>query len=588
MKTTIEQLLQSAIAKLQQQTLLPQDIPLNIVIERARNPEHGDFASNIALTLAKHTELKPRELAQHIIDHLPQHKLLEQVAIAGPGFINFHLNKNASYAVIEQIFQQKEKFGTNQSGEQQPVIVEFVSCNPTGPLHVGHGRQAAYGDCVARLLAANGFHIHREYYVNDAGRQMDILTVSVLLRYLELAGAHFTFPKGGYKGSYVLDIAQLLRTQHSDQFTCDLEQLFANVAADEAEDGSGNKDAHIDDLIQNAKRLINKENFQVILQASLQQIIEDIREDLAEFAVEFDEWFSEKSLVTTGALQHGINKLKQADATYEKDQALWFNATAFGDEKDRVLVRANGQTTYFASDVAYHQNKFERQYARVIDILGSDHHGYVPRVRAAIAALQGNPDKLEIALVQFVTLYRGEEKVSMSTRSGDFVTLRELRHEVGNDAARYFYIMRKNEQHLDFDLALAKSTSNDNPVYYIQYAHARVCSVMRQLAEKGLDWDQAEGMQSLSELNNPHEQTLLRELTRYAEIIRISARDFAPHTLAHYLRDLAHAFHTYYNAHQFLVDNARLRNARLCLINATRQVLQNGLSLIGISAPEKM
>ena len=586
MKQQLSELLAQACSRLQANGALPQDAPVNIQIERTRDRKHGDFASNLAMTLTKVARCTPRDLAEKLIAELPDSELVEKVEIAGPGFINFYLGQAAWHAVIETILQQTASYGRSELGQGQAVQVEFVSANPTGPLHVGHGRGAAYGATVADLLEAIGYKVHREYYVNDAGRQMDILAASVYLRYLDLCGEDITFPATGYQGDYVWDIGASLHRRHQAALRHPAADVFKDLPADEAD--GGDKEAHIDGLIKRIKNLLGDSHYREVFDAGLNEILHNIRQDLEEFGVSYDEWFSERTLTESGAVQTAIDRLKANDKLYEKNGAWWFRSTDYGDEKDRVVVRDNGQTTYFASDIAYHMNKLERGYARVIDIWGADHHGYVPRVKAALQALGDDADKLDVLLVQFAILYRGGQKMQMSTRSGEFVTLRELRHEVGNDAARFFYVMRKCEQHMDFDLDLAKSQSSDNPVYYIQYAHARVASVMRQLEEKNLAWDQADGTANLAMLTEPHEQALMVKLSRYPEILESAAINHEPHQLAHYLRDLANDFHTYYNAHQFLVDASGLRNARLNLIGASRQVLANGLNLLGVSAPDSM
>ena len=506
--------------------------------------------------------------------------------IAGPGFINFYLSPAAYQGVVAEILEQGEQFGRSDLGQGKPVQVEFVSANPTGPLHVGHGRGAAYGATVADLLAAVGYKVHREYYVNDAGRQMDILATSVYLRYLDLCGEELAFPSNGYKGDYVWDVGATLHRNHGDALRHGSVDLFRDVPADEPD--GGDKEKHIDGLIARAKELLGAEVYREVFDLGLNSILANIRQDLKEFGVEYDEWFSERSLTDSGAVDQAIERLQQSGHVYEDKGALWFRSTDFGDEKDRVVVRDNGQKTYFASDIAYHMNKLERGYERVIDVWGADHHGYVPRVKAAMTALGDDAAKLDVLLVQFAVLYRGGEKVQMSTRSGEFVTLRELRNEVGNDAARFFYVMRKCEQHMDFDLDLAKSQSNDNPVYYIQYAHARVMSVLRQMTEKQMGWDQRQGAEGLHLLHESHEESLLVNLSRYPEVVEAAALNHEPHQLVHYLRDLANDFHTYYNAHQFLVGDPALRNARLNLIQAVRQVIANGLGLLGVSAPDTM
>jgi arginyl-tRNA synthetase len=585
MKHAIEQWIQTALAALSATGHVFPETPA-IHIENTKDKQHGDFATNIALVLAKAAKQKPRDIAELIVKHLPATPALTKVEIAGPGFINFFLAPSAFYQVIPTILSAKDQFGRTDIGAGKRIMVEFVSSNPTGPLHVGHGRHAAYGSIVSDLLAAVGYTVHREYYVNDAGRQMDILAVSVWLRYLELLGETITFPANAYKGTYVIDIARELQNRHGAAFLHPANTVFASLPKDEPE--GGDKELYIDALVAKAQTLLGDTNYMAVFDVSLEMILADIRNDLAEFGVHFQEWFSERGFTTSDVVDRMFERLKQSGHTYEKEGALWFSATAFNDEKDRVLQRANGQRTYFANDLAYHINKFERGHDYAIDIFGSDHHGYIPRMKAGLQANGVDGAKLTYLLVQFVTLYRGGQQAQMSTRSGSFVTLRELREEVGNDAARFFYVMRRCEQHVDFDLDLAKSQTNENPVYYIQYAHARICSVFRQLAEKQLTYDEKAGLQHLDLLKEPQELALLGTLNRYPEVILTAATQHEPHQLTNYLRDLANDFHGYYNAHQFLVEDAATRNARLSLIQATRQVLVNGLTLLGISTPETM
>lgn len=584
MKEIIRSVISQAIGSLESAGMLPESSGIDVQISRSKNKSHGDFASNIALVLAKSAGTSPRELAQAIVDHLPDSNDIDKVEIAGPGFINFHLRQEANLSMLASVLQQGEGFGRSTLGAGRRGQVEFVSANPTGPLHVGHGRGAAYGATIANLLAAIGFQVHREYYVNDAGRQMDILGTSVWLRYLEFAGEEIAFPSNGYQGDYVWDIAATLHRDHGESYRFSTAEVFHEIPADAP--AGGDKERHIDALVQRAKLLLGDNRYRYVSELALNTILDDIRDDLERFGVTYDEWYSERSLVERGAVNLAVERLRDAGYVFEKDRALWFRSTDFGDEKDRVLVRENGQSTYFASDVAYHMDKLERGYDEVIDVWGADHHGYVPRVKAALKALGDDPSKLDVLLVQFANLYRGGQKVQMSTRSGEFVTLRQLRKEVGRDAARFFYVMRKCEQHLDFDLDLAKSQSADNPVYYIQYAHARICSVMRQLEEAGMRFDPTRA--DLRRLSEPHEQILNEQLSRYPEVVESAAVHREPHQLAQYLRDLANGFHTYYNAHRFIVDDEKLRNARLVLILATRQVIHNGLTLLGVSAPESM
>ncbi len=602
MKHHIEHLLLSALAELQRtheladapcrdaQVPQAQDAqerpPSNIAVERTRDRAHGEFASNIAMTLAKAARCKPRDLAEKIVAVLPTSDKIAKVEIAGPGFINFYMTPAAFQSVITDVLAMGARYGCNTVGANRSVQVEFVSANPTGPLHVGHGRGAAYGAAVADLLEAVGYTVHREYYVNDAGRQMDILGTSVWLRYLELCGESLVFPANGYKGEYVRDIAAKLHQQNGDSLRHPGAVVMQDLPLDEP--AGGDKEDHIDALIARAKHLLGATAYRQMFDLGLNDILNDIRDDLHDFGINYEVWYSERSLYESGAVDRAVDRLKASGHMYEQDGALWFRSTDYGDEKDRVVVRDNGQKTYFAADIAYHMDKLERGFERVIDVWGADHHGYVPRVKAALTAMGYDASRLDVLLVQFAILYKGGERMQMSTRSGEFVTLRSLRHEVGNDAARFFYVLRKCEQHLDFDLDLAKSQSSDNPVYYIQYAHARICSVIRQLQEKALHWNEVQGRSSLDRLQESHEQALMLALSRYPEVLESAALNHEPHQLAHFLRDLANDFHTYYNAHMFIVDDAALRNARLNLIIATRQVLHNGLMLLGVSAPETM
>ncbi|MGQ3888058.1 arginine--tRNA ligase [Legionella sp. CNM-1927-20] len=586
MKHIVEQLLSDAINKLKAQGIIPQDQNVEIKIERTKDANHGDFATNLALMLAKPCQKLPRQVAELIISTLDEQPAVERIEIAGPGFINFFLGNDVLLEVIAKILTEKEQFGCSNLGENKKVILEFVSANPTGPLHVGHGRGAAFGATLANILKAAGFNVSCEYYVNDAGRQMDILAASVWLRYLELTGEQIIFPTNAYRGDYVQAIAKDFLNKHSHQYVYPWSIVSGNLPPDEPE--GGDKEIYIDAIILRMKALLGTTSFNLFHKQALDSVLNDIKNDLDEFGVHFDCWFSERSLLEGKAIEKGINALTKAGYTYEKEGALWFKATSFGDEKDRVLIRANGQTTYFASDVAYHWDKYNRGFARVIDIFGADHHGYVSRIRAAVTALGHDEQALDIMLVQFAILYRGGERMQMSTRSGSFVTLRELREEVGNDAARFFYVMRKPEQHMDFDLDLAKSKSNENPVYYIQYAHARICSVLRQLQERKYTLNIEQGLQSIKRLSEPYEITLLTLLSRYPEVVTLAASTCEPHQLAYYLRELANGLHSYYNAIILLCEDESLRNARMCLLSAVRQVLGNGLQLLGVSAPESM
>jgi len=546
-----------------------------IILDRPKQSQHGDYACNVALQLAKTLRAKPRDIAQKIIVSLPASDVLEKAEVAGAGFINLFLKRFYKQQIVNRVLAASADFGKSTLGRNNKVQVEFVSANPTGPLHVGHGRGAAYGACLANVLAATGHDVEREFYINDAGRQIDILAASVWLRYLEARGTAIEFPQAGYRGDYVRDIGVALNHAHGARFV----REFTATTTEEDEDA----DAALDTLIANVKSLLG-EDWQVLHGYTLEAMLADQRDDLAQFNVQYDRWFSEQSLHDDGQVARVVDTLSGGGHLYEKDGALWFRSTAFGDEKDRVVRRENGQYTYFASDIAYHQNKFARGYAQVIDVWGADHHGYISRVKGALTALGLDADKLAVTLVQFAVLYRGGEKVAMGKRSGDFVTLRELREEVGNDAARFFYVLRKSDQHLDFDLDLAKSRTNENPVYYIQYAHARVCSVLAQWGGAPADLLHADP----ALLDSEHELALLQKLGEYPEVVESAARELAPHLIAFYLKDLAAAFHSYYNATRFLVEDAPLRLARLALATAVRQILQNALALLGVSAPEKM
>jgi arginyl-tRNA synthetase len=585
LKQELEQLLLAAAGRLTGSVLPETPEASAVVVERTRDAQHGDFATNLALRLAKSARRNPRELATALVAALPPSELIARTEVAGAGFINFHLASGAYGQELGRIHAQGAAYGESDLGRGERTLVEFVSANPTGPLHVGHGRQAAYGATLANILTASGFNVAREYYINDGGRQMDILAVSAWVRYLELCGESVPFPENGYRGDYVRPLAQKLKDSVGAQLRRPAAALLAGLPADAP---AGDKEAYIDALICRARELVGAAGFRRVLELSLDEMLADIRNDLADFGVLFDHWISERAFAESGAIDHALTVLQAQGRLERREGALWFLATQFGDEKDRVVVRENGQKTYFASDIAYHLAKRERGFARLIDVLGADHHGYVARVRAGLIAMGQPGECLEATLIQFVSLFRGEERVPMGKREAQFVTLRQLRSEVGNDAARFFYLMRSHEQPLDFDLELAKSRSNENPVYYIQYAHARVASVMKQLAARGLSFDREQGLAAIGVLDDPHEQAVLRTLTEYPEIIAQAAVNRAPHALVHYLRELANVFHTYYNAQAFIVEDARLRNARLALVLGVQQVLRNGLTLLGVSAPESM
>ena len=582
MKEQLQNLLTKCIHDLIDQGLLS-EMPSKIRLDHTKDKSHGDYATNIALMLAKQAKTSPLKLAQAIVEQLDGADFIEKTEIAGPGFINFFLSDKSSVAVVNEIIQGGDGYGISNIGAGKSILLEYVSANPTGPLHVGHGRGAAYGATVSNLLRSIGYKVDNEYYVNDAGRQMDILSVSIFLRYLTLCGETIRFPDNGYQGKYINDIASNIMETHSNAFHKDSALVFEGICKDGLD--GGNKESHIDELISRSKELLG-EGFKSIFAVGIESILSGIKKDLAEFGVVFEKWFSEQSLIDNGLSEASIKRLEDSKHVYKKDGALWFKTTDYGDEKDRVVVRDNGNHTYFASDIAYHLEKFERGYDKVINVWGADHHGYIARVKASIAAFNHDPEKLEILLVQFANLYRGGKKVQMSTRSGSFVTLEDLRNEVGNDAARFFYILRKSEQHMDFDLDLAKSKTNENPVFYIQYAYARINSVFKQAREKGVVFNYKDA--DLGLLTEESEKTILRELSRYKGVIESSAVQYEPHQLAYYLRELASQFHSYYNACPFILDDQGLTQARLTVIHATKQVLFNGLSILGVSAPESM
>ncbi|GMU42875.1 MAG: arginine--tRNA ligase [Lysobacterales bacterium] len=563
------------------------EIP-EFVIERTRQKEHGDFATNAALVLCKAFGMKPRDLAQAVLDHLPPSRHVEATSIAGPGFINFTLSRSCLLGTLKRVLERGAEYGQVEIDDNEHVTVEFVSANPTGPLHVGHGRGAAFGASLTNILEASGIKVQREFYVNDYGRQMDILATSVWLRYLELSGNPVRFPDNGYKGDYVVDVARALKHAHGDRFRRSPFEVANGLPADESQ--GGDKEAHVDALIARARELLGASEFDVIYKLALDTLLGAIRDELLAFNVRYDQFFSERSLAESGAVERAIARLTRLGHMYEKEGAKWFRATTFGDEKDRVVVRENGATTYFASDIAYLLNKFERGYTRAVYVLGADHHGYIARLKAAASGLGLNPANVEIVLVQFARLFKDGKEVAMGKREGNFVTLKDLRTEVGTDAARFFYVMRSHEQHLDFDLELAKSQSRDNPVYYVQYAHARIASVFSKLAEQRQTHNRSAGEAARTQLTHPQELELMGLMQRWPETIERAAALRTPHLVVNYLRELAAALHGYYDGSglKVLVDEDDLRNARLNLLLAVQQVLANGLKLIGVSAPEKM
>jgi arginyl-tRNA synthetase len=562
LKYQIEQLVRAALA-----TLPPEILPADIVrpsvdIERTRDAAHGDFATNIALQLAKPARKSPRQLAQAIVDALPSSDLLAKVELAGPGFINFHLSPTAYQAELSHIFDLGPAYGYGKRGAGESTVVEFVSANPTGPLHVGHGRQAALGDALAALLQSQGYQVSREFYYNDAGVQIHNLALSVQARARGIAPGATGWPESGYNGEYIAEIAADFLAKKSVQ-ALDGESIKASGKVDD-----------LDSIQKFAVAYLRKE--------------QDI--DLQKFGVRFDVYFLESSLYTDGKVDSTVKALMESGKTFEQDGALWLRTTEYGDDKDRVMRKSDGTYTYFVPDVAYHVTKWQRNFHKAINVQGTDHHGTIARVRAGLQALnvgipKGYPDYI---LHKMVRVMRGGEEVKISKRAGSYVTVRDLIEWVGRDAVRFFLVSRKADSEFTFDIDLALAQSEENPVYYVQYAHARVCSVFRQLQEKGFAHERAIGESNVSRLSEPHEKALIRRLTYYPELLETAASSLEPHQLAHYLKDLAGDFHTYYNAHTFIVDDVGLRNARLNLVAATRQVIANGLQLLGVSAPEKM
>ncbi|HOI14916.1 MAG TPA: arginine--tRNA ligase [Geobacteraceae bacterium] len=533
--------------------LISEHLP-EALVEVPNHSEHGDFASNIAMLLAKSEKKPPRQIADLLVSRLRNDtELFERVEVAGPGFINFFLNKDVWRKTLEVICASGDEYGTCTAGQGKRVQVEFVSANPTGPLHIGHGRGAATGDAIASILSAAGFEVVREYYINDAGNQMDTLGRSVYLRYRELLGNSVDFPQNCYQGDYVKDIARDLIAKYGSKYLETPEEdavsHFAKIGGD--------------------------------------IILKGIQQDLRDFGVVHDTWFSEQSLFDSGKVDESIAYLKDKGFLYENEGALWFRTTDFGDDKDRVVVRGNGVTTYFASDIAYHREKYEQGFDLVIDVWGADHHGYVPRLKGVVQSLGRDPDDLKIVLVQLVALLRNGVPVAMSTRSGEFVTLKEVVDEVGRDAARFFFLMRRSDSQLDFDLELAKSQSSDNPVYYVQYAHARICSIFDNAREKGFTLPDVDRT-PLSKLETPEEISLIKALAAFPDVVEASALHFEPHRIPFYLQDLAGLFHSFYNKNRVIGEDPELSAARLLLLKCTAQTLKNGLILLGVSAPERM
>ncbi|KJS29114.1 MAG: arginine--tRNA ligase [Desulfatitalea sp. BRH_c12] len=554
MKNSLKELIANAARKAHAAGVLTTAEFPAVEIEEPKNDTHGDFATNFAMLSAKAQRMAPRKIAQALLDHMedPQAMIL-RMEIAGPGFVNFFLKPTAWPPVVQQVLAQDQTYGASAIGAGVRIQVEFVSANPTGPLHVGHGRGAAVGDSVANLLQLCGFDVQREYYINDSGRQIQTLGRSVLLRCRELLGETVVFPEECYQGDYIRDLARAL-------------------------------------IDAQGEALVRRSDDQAVLECArfaAQAIIAGIRQDLETFGISFDRWYSEQSLYDNGRIERSLEELKSRQVLYLQDGAWWFKTTDFGDEKDRVVVRQNGLTTYFASDIAYHRDKFERGFDRVIDVWGADHHGYIPRMRAAVEASGYAPERFEVVLVQLVNLLRDGLPVAMGKRSGDFVTLREVMEEVGSDAARFIFLTRDHESPLDFDLTVAKQKTNDNPVYYVQYVHARIASILRKAAEQGLSdlcWDDAAG----ARLVEVEEIQLIKALARYPEAVQAATLALAPHRITFFLMQLAALFHAYYNKHRVLGEDPVLSRGRLCLVAAVQKVIRNGLTVLGVGAPDQM
>ncbi len=554
MRNKLGEILKSAIERaISSGAIQTKSVP-SLVLEVPKDESKGDYATTIAMSLASHEKKSPRAIAESIVACIDDKEgIIGRVEIAGPGYINFFIKIDAWLETLRNITGKGETCGLSDTGRGKTVQVEFVSANPTGPLHIGHGRGAAFGDSLSNLLKSAGYNVQKEYYINDVGNQMETLGRSAWLRYRQVFDPAVPFMDDGYKGDYIKEIAQSVISEASDRYISvpekDAVAFFVKYAKD--------------------------------------NILAGIRKDLEDFGVLFDEWFSEKRLYDSGEVEKILSQLREKGVIFEQEGALWLNTTQYGDDKDRVVVRANGQKTYFASDIAYHQNKMERGFDFIVDIWGADHHGYEPRMKAGIQCLGNPPDRLRIILVQFVTLLREGRPVSMSTRSGEFVTLREVIDEVGKDAARFMFLTRRSDSHLDFDLELVKKESAENPVYYVQYAHARIVNIFKQAEERGMPAPSVKGT-DLSLLTLPEEIRMIKLIESYPGLIEASARALEPHRVTFYLQELATALHNYYFHHRVITDDRRLTEARLILMQGVKQVLKSGLGIIGVSAPERM
>ena len=575
-KKTLSEILEDLYSQVE-----PEIKNLKISIQDNKEKEHGDLATNIAMVLAKPLKKNPKEIAEEIKQNFVLDEKIIKIEVAGPGFLNFFLSQDSHGEILEQIQKENKDFGKSGS-KQSKVLIEYVSSNPTGPLHVGHGRGAVFGSVLSSLLEEAGFEVDQEYYVNDFGRQMNILATSVWIRYCQLFSSEIKMMQQGYLGDYLLPVAKKLKDEKSDSLFKIDESLIEKLNSEDQDD-------EFTDQLVESLRVILKEEFQYIREFALSEILHLIKADLEQCGVHHNAWFSESSLYgndggTDSKVDGSIEELKSRGFIYEEGGAIWFKSSSLGDDKDRVLKRGNGEYTYFASDVAYHLDKYDRGYDRVINVWGSDHHGYLPRVRAAMDACDRDINKLEVIFIQFANLVKAGKKVSMSTRSGDFITLNELMNEVTTEAARFFYINRKADQHLEFDLDLAKEQSKDNPLYYIQYAHARICSVLRKAENEFEDFDSVE----LALLGSEKEIEILKLLRQYPQLIERAAKAGEPHLLCYFLRDLSGVFHSYYNSEKFLIEDKELMTSRLFLLKGVKQVIANGLRVLGIKAPEEM
>jgi arginyl-tRNA synthetase len=558
MKQEIKELIYKALKKAYQKGDLPSSEFPGVELEEPKARMHGDFSSNIAMIMASSQKMAPKKIAESIINHMDDSgSIILKVEIAGPGFINFYLRQSAWYPVLHRVYEQGERYGSSNMGKGEKIQVEFVSSNPTGPLHVGHGRGAAVGDSVGNILSFCGYDVQKEYYINDSGRQINTLGRSVFYRYRELFGEKIEFPATCYQGDYIRDIAIKIKDSDGEKF----------IDPDDKKD--------------------EEEAVSYCAKLAAEEILEGIRQDLDSFGVKFNKWFSEQSLYDSGMVDSVINNFEQKKIIYKRDGALWFKTSDFGDEKDRVVVKKNGEKTYFASDIAYHQEKYERGFDLVIDVWGADHHGYIPRMSASVQASGRDKNQFHVILVQLVNLLRGGEPVAMSTRAGEFVTLKDVMSEVGRDAARFIFLTRHYDSPLDFDLELAKKKTSDNPVYYVQYVHARISSIIRKATEREISDIMTDG-EAIAMLTQSEEVELMKALARYPETIENSAKLMEPHRITFFLMNLASLFHAYYNKHRVLTDDPVLSRGRLYLITAVQKVIRNGLTLLGVSAPERM